>query len=81
MGERTESTVASRTPDLASKEFAWHCRLTRQLPRSQIALQVLGFVRKIANSDCQHRHVCLSVSPPAGNISAPTGRIFIKIYI
>ena len=30
--------------------------------------------RKGAKSDCQPRHLCL----PAWNISAPTGRIFIK---
>jgi len=33
----------------------------------------LGAFRKIAKSDYQLRHVCLSVRPPAWNNSVPTG--------
>jgi hypothetical protein len=39
---------------------------------------MLRCVRKIAKSDYQFRHVCLSVCPPAWNNSVPTGRIFTK---
>jgi hypothetical protein len=43
--------------------------------------QILRRVRKIAKSNCQLRHVCVSVSTSAWNNSAPTGRIFIKFCI
>ena len=38
-------------------------------------------VRKIAESDYEHRHVYVSVRPSEWNHSAPTGRIVMKFDI
>jgi len=46
-----------------------------------ICLTLFRRVRKIAKSDNQLRHVCLSVCLSARNNSDPTGRIFMKFDI
>ena len=43
-------------------------------------LYVFGRVLNVATSDCQLRHVILSVRLSAWNNSAPTGRIFMKFH-
>ena len=39
---------------------------------------ILSHVRRTAKSDCQLRRVCLSICPPAWDISVPTERNFMK---
>jgi hypothetical protein len=42
---------------------------------------VVARVRKIAKSKYKRRHVCPSVRPSACHDLAPTGQIFMKLYI
>jgi hypothetical protein len=51
------------------------CSVSNEISRS------FRRVRKIAESDCQLRHVCLSVCQCAWGNSALTGRILMKLDI
>ena len=46
-----------------------------------IFLVSVGTFREIAKSHNLHRHVCPSARQSAWNNLAPTGRIFMKVYI